>query len=220
MTAGGAVPKIAIVGRQNVGKSTLVNRLFGRRAAIAHDSPGVTRDRIEVEATWDGRTFGLIDTAGYLPSPGGIEALAGEQAARATLSADVVVLVVDVTTGITEDDARLARRLRRGSAPVVVVANKADSPREDGDAGAFMALGLGEPIAVSALHGRGSGDLLDVLVTLLPDTPERDEATDEPRFAIVGRPNVGKSSLFNRLVSEERSVVSDAPGTTRDSVDP
>jgi GTPase len=219
MTAAGVIPKIAVVGRQNVGKSTLVNRLFGRRAMIAHDSPGVTRDRIEVEATWDGRTFGLIDTAGYLPAPGGIEALSGEQAARATSSADVVVLVVDVTTGITEDDARLARRLRRGSAPVVVVANKADSPRDDGDAGAFMALGLGEPIAVSALHGRGTGDLLDVLVTLLPETPEPDQAREEPRFAIVGRPNVGKSSLFNRLVAEERSVVSDVPGTTRDSVD-
>jgi GTPase len=219
MTAGAPLPRIAVVGRQNVGKSTLVNRLFGRRAAIAHDSPGVTRDRIELEATWGGRSFGLIDTAGFLPAARGIEALAGEQAAVAAASADVVVLVVDVTTGITEDDARLARRLRRGEAPVVVVANKNDSPRDDPDAAAFIALGLGEPVAVSALHGRGAGDLLDRLVAMLPDAPEPDPFPDEPRFAIVGRPNVGKSSLFNRLVAEERSVVSDVAGTTRDSVD-
>jgi GTP-binding protein len=214
-----AVPRIAVVGRQNVGKSTLVNRLFGRRAAIAHDSPGVTRDRIELETTWGGRTFGLVDTAGFLPGARGIEALAGDQAARAVASADAVVLVVDVTTGITEDDARLAKRLRRGDAPVVVVANKADSPRDEADVARFVSLGLGEPVAVSALHGRGAGDLLDRLVQMLPDAPEAGAVSDEPRFAIVGRPNVGKSSLFNRLVQEERSVVSEIAGTTRDSVD-
>jgi GTP-binding protein len=219
MTTQSDIPKIAIVGRQNVGKSTLVNRLFGRRVAIAHDTPGVTRDRIELETTWGGRSFGLVDTAGFLPGAGGIEELAGKQAALAMGSAAVVALVVDVTTGITEDDARLARRLRRAAAPVVVVVNKADSPNDDADAGAFAALGLGEPIAVSALNGRGSGDLLDRLVALLPDGPEPGEHADEPRFAIVGRPNVGKSSLFNRLLGEERSVVSDVPGTTRDTVD-
>ena len=215
----GAIPKIAVVGRQNVGKSTLVNRLFGRRATIAHDTPGVTRDRVELEATWRGRRFGLVDTAGFLPDARGVEALAGEQAERATRSADLIVLVVDVATGITEDDARLARRLRRAEAPVIVAANKADSPRDEADAASFASLGLGEPIAVSALHGRGAGDLLDRLVALLPETSEPDDVPEEPRFAIVGRPNVGKSSLFNRLLGEERSVVSDVSGTTRDSVD-
>jgi GTPase len=215
----GAVPQIAVVGRQNVGKSTLVNRLFGRRAAIAHDLPGVTRDRLELEATWSGRTFGLVDTAGFLPGAVGVEALAGEQAARAIGSADLVVLVVDVTTGITEDDARLARRLRRLSAPVVVVANKADRPQDEADSPAFVALGLGDPIPVSALHGRGTGELLDRLVALLPEAPQPDERPEELRFAIVGRPNVGKSSLFNRILGHERSVVSEVPGTTRDSVD-
>jgi GTP-binding protein len=217
--SGAAIPTIALVGRQNVGKSTLVNRLFGRRAAIAHDTPGVTRDRLELEATWRGRRFGLVDTAGFLPNAAGVEALAGEQAERATRTADLLVLVVDVTTGITEDDARLAGRLRRAEAPVIVAANKADSPGDDADAASFVSLGLGEPMAVSALHGRGAGDLLDRLVALLPETSEPDEVADEPRFAIVGRPNVGKSRLFNRLLGEERSVVSDVPGTTRDSVD-
>jgi GTP-binding protein len=217
--SGDPIPKIAVVGRQNVGKSTLVNRLFGRRVAIAHHMPGVTRDRVEVEATWRGRRFGLVDTAGFLPRAQGVEALAAEQADAAIRSADAIVLVVDVTTGITEDDARLARRLRRAVAPVVIVANKADSPHEDPEAGSFVRLGLGAPVPVSALHGRGVGDLLDRLVATMPDRPQPDEATDERRFAIVGRPNVGKSSVFNRLLGEERSVVSDVPGTTRDSVD-
>jgi GTP-binding protein len=219
MTSGGVFPRIAVVGRQNVGKSTLVNRLFGRRAAIAHDQPGVTRDRIELETTWAGRRFGLVDTAGFLPGATGVEALAGAQAVVATEAADLVVVVVDVTTGITEDDARLARRLRRIAAPVVVTANKADLPRDDAEAAVFGSLGLGDPIPVSALHGRGTGELLDRLVALLPEVAQPDETADEPRFAIVGRPNVGKSSLFNRLLGEERSVVSDVPGTTRDSVD-
>jgi GTP-binding protein len=213
------IPSIAVVGRQNVGKSTLVNRLFGRRHAIAHDLPGVTRDRIEVEATWRGRRFGLVDTAGYLRDPTGIEALAAVQAARATMEADVVVLVVDARTGATEEDAELARRVRKGRVPVLLVANKADSPTDAADVTAFYALGLGDPLAVSALHGDGVGDLLDRIVELLPQAPPKDEDLEEPRFAIVGRPNVGKSSLFNRLLGEERSVVSESPGTTRDSVD-
>lgn len=232
------VPRIAVVGRQNVGKSTLVNRLFGKRETIAHDDPGVTRDRIELEATWNGRRFGLIDTAGYLHRAKGVEALAGRQSIRAMDEADVVLLVVDVASGITEEDAQLARRLRRATSPVLVVVNKTDSRHEEVDVPAFHSLGLGDPIAVSAQHGRGVGELLDRLVDLLPDAPKTEEGAgaeardgeardgeladgepEEPRFALVGRPNVGKSSLFNRLVGEERAVVFEEAGTTRDSVD-
>jgi GTPase len=218
------VPRIAVVGRQNVGKSTLVNRLFGKRETIAHDDPGVTRDRIELEATWNGRRFGLIDTAGYLHRAKGVEALAGRQSMRAMDEADVVLLVVDVASGITEEDAQLARRLRRATSPVLVVVNKTDSRHEEVDVPAFHSLGLGDPIAVSAQHGRGVGELLDRLVDLLPDAPKADvdgeaDEPEEPRFALVGRPNVGKSSLFNRLVGEERAVVFEEAGTTRDSVD-
>ena len=214
------MPRIAVVGRQNVGKSTLVNRLFGRREAIAHDDPGVTRDRIEVEATWNGRRFGLVDTAGYLHRARGVEALAGRQALRAVEDAQLVLLVVDVTTGITEEDAQLARRLLGADVPVLAVVNKVDAPDDEPDAASFHALGLGEPIPVSAKHGRGVGELLDRLVDLLPDAPvASEEEDDEPRFALVGRPNVGKSSLFNRLVGQERSVVYEEAGTTRDSVD-
>jgi GTP-binding protein len=216
--------RIAVVGRQNVGKSTLVNRLFGRREAIAHDDPGVTRDRVELEATWNGKRFGLVDTAGYLHGAKGVEALAGTQAVRAIEDAQLVVLVVDVASGITEEDAQLARRLQRTTAPVLVVVNKVDSPQEEADVPLFHSLGLGDPIAVSAQHGRGVGELLDRLVDLLPDReategePHEGES-DDPRFALVGRPNVGKSSLFNRLVGEERAVVYEEAGTTRDSVD-
>ncbi|HEV8564668.1 MAG TPA: ribosome biogenesis GTPase Der [Actinomycetota bacterium] len=213
------LPRIAVIGRQNVGKSTLVNRLFGRREAIADDLPGVTRDRIEFEATWRGRRFGLVDTAGFLSHPRGIEALAGRQAERAAEEADLVLLVVDARAGITEEDSALGRRMRRAGTPVLVVANKVDTDADEADASSFHALGLGEPFAVSALHGRSAGDLLDRLVQLLPEAPEEVEASPEPRFAIVGRPNVGKSSLFNRLVGEERSVVYEEAGTTRDSVD-
>ena len=213
-------PLVAVVGRQNVGKSTLVNRLHGRRATIAHDTPGVTRDRIELDAEWRGRRFRLVDTAGYLRRASGVEALSIGQADRAAEEADLILLVVDVRTGIREEDAKLARRLRRATVPVLLVANKADSPKDVADVAEMHRLGLGEPIAVSALNGTGSTQLLDRVVDILPRVAHR-EGTDveEPRFAVVGRPNVGKSSLFNRLVGEERSVVSDAPGTTRDSVD-
>jgi GTP-binding protein len=211
---------IAVVGRQNVGKSTLVNRLFGRREAIAHGDPGVTRDRVEVEATWSGRRFGLVDTAGYLQRARGVEALAAEQSIRAIEAADLVVLVTDVRSGITEEDGQLARRLRSMPRPVLLVVNKVDGEAEEPDVGAFQALGLGDPVPVSALHGRGVGELLDRLVELLPDAPEpAGDLPEEPRFALVGRPNVGKSSLFNRLVGDERSVVYEEAGTTRDSVD-
>ncbi len=212
-------PAVALVGRQNVGKSTLVNRLFGGREAIAHEMPGVTRDRVELEATWRGRTFRLVDTGGFLRGARGIEALVSAQAERAAELADVVLLVVDVRTGPLEGDAALARRLRRAAVPVVVVANKVDTERDEADATAFHALGLGEPVMVSALHGRGSGDLLDRIVALLPEERAEPEPEGEPAFALVGRPNVGKSSLFNRLVGEERSVVYEEAGTTRDAVD-
>jgi len=213
-------PAVAVVGRQNVGKSTLVNRLFGGREAIAHEMPGVTRDRVELEASWRGRAFRLVDTGGFAQGARGIEALVSEQAERAARVADVVLLVVDAQTGPSEEDSTLARRLRRAQMPVLVVVNKVDSEREEADVAAFHRLGLGDPVPVSALHGRGSGDLLDRLVAVLPEGEEGgDEDPEEPRFAIVGRPNVGKSSLFNRLVGEERSVVFEEAGTTRDAVD-
>lgn len=210
---------MALLGRQNVGKSTLANRLVGRREAIAHKMPGVTRDRVELAASWRGHAFRLIDTGGYLHGARGIDALVSAQAERAAEQSDVVLLVVDGQTGPTEEDSALVRRLRRASVPVLLVVNKVDTEAEVPDATAFHRLGLGEPSAVSALHGRGSGDLLDRVVALLPaEHPEVDSA-EEPRFALVGRPNVGKSSLFNRLVGEERSVVFREAGTTRDSID-
>lgn len=218
----GRLPTVAVVGRQNVGKSTLANRLFGRREAIAHESPGVTRDRLELEAEWRGRRFRLVDTGGFASKARGVDALVARQAQRATEQADIVLLVVDAQTGEQEEDVALARRLRRARAPVLLVVNKVDSDREEADTAQFFGLGLGEPVAVSALHGRGSGDLLDRIVALLPRTAPQvgeEDGSREPAFAIVGRPNVGKSSLFNRLVGEERSVVYEEAGTTRDAVD-
>jgi GTP-binding protein len=214
-----SAPAVAVVGRQNVGKSTLVNRLFGRREAIAHEMPGVTRDRVELEASWRGRTFRLIDTGGYRHGAKGLEALVSRQAERAAESADIVLLVVDAQTGPAEEDAMLARKLRRATIPVLLVVNKVDAEPDEAGALAFHALGLGDPVPVSALHGRGSGDLLDRVVALLPEHSGAPEGEEEPAFALVGRPNVGKSSLFNRLVGEERSVVFEEAGTTRDSVD-
>jgi GTP-binding protein len=212
-------PGVALVGRQNVGKSTLANRLLGARQAIAHETPGVTRDRLELEATWRGRAFRLVDTGGIVHDARGIEAEVTRQARRAAEEADLILLVVDAQTGPLEEDALLARTLRRARVPVLVVVNKVDSERDEADALAFHGLGLGDPVPVSALHGRSAGDLLDRLVDLLPEAPERDESAQEPSFALVGRPNVGKSSLFNRLVGEERSVVFEEAGTTRDAVD-
>jgi GTP-binding protein len=214
-------PRVAIVGRQNVGKSTLLNRLLGSREAIAHEDPGVTRDRLEREISWDGSRFLAIDTGGYMGKPTGIDELVTRQADRAMAEADVVALVVDAAVGVQEEDATLARRLRGATVPVVLVANKVDSERQELLVGDLFRLGLGEPVPVSALHGRGAGELLDLLVSLLPEEEDAtgdDEAT-EPVFSIVGRPNVGKSSLFNRLVGEDRSVVYQEAGTTRDSVD-
>jgi GTPase len=214
----GGVPRVAVLGRQNVGKSTLVNRLVGRREAIAHETPGVTRDRVELAVEWGGRHFSVIDTGGVARKPSGIEADVARQAGLAAESADLVLLVVDVTTGITDEDEALARGLREAPRPVLVVANKADSEVQEPLAAEFHALGLGEPVAVSALHGRGTGELLDRILDLIPGEGEP-QPEDEVRFALVGRPNVGKSSLFNRLVREERAIVHEEPGTTRDAVD-
>jgi GTPase len=217
--------RVAIVGRQNVGKSALLNRLLGAREAIADEVPGVTRDRVEVPVSWGGRSFLVTDTGGYVHRPKGIEALVTAQADRAMSEADLILLVVDATVGVQEEDAALARRLHRSTVPVLVVANKVDSAAREGDAAELYRLGLGEPLAVSALHGRGTGDLLDRVVALAPEDKgevEGDseaEAEVQPTFCIVGRPNVGKSSLFNRLVGEERAVVYEEAGTTRDAID-
>lgn len=224
-----ALPTVVIVGRPNVGKSTLMNRVLGRREAIVEERPGVTRDRKEVEAEWLGRPFLLVDTGGWLASGTVLDDKVSRQSERALAEADVVLMVVDASVGITEEDARVAELVRRSGSQVMLVANKVDDEGREGAIWDLMALGVGEPWPVSALHGRGSGDLLDALVTRLPEwTPSFDDETvtelalDAERVfavAIVGRPNVGKSTLFNRLIGEDRSVVHDMPGTTRDVVD-
>ncbi len=222
------LPLVAVVGRPNVGKSTLVNRFVGRRDAIVEEHPGVTRDRKMLEADWNGRSFTVVDTGGWLaPTSGeGAAPLARQissQAERAVADADVILMVVDVNVGITEEDAQVARILQRSRKPVLLVVNKVDDDRREHEAWALTRLGLGTPHPVSAIHGRGSGDLLDALVEALPPPPEVPEPEDPNdqlfSIAIVGRPNVGKSTLFNRLVGDERSIVHDLPGTTRDAVD-
>jgi len=221
-----ALPVVAIVGRPNVGKSTLLNRVLGRRAAIVEERPGVTRDRKDVEADWLGRQFRLVDTGGWLASGDSLDAKVSAQSERAVADADVVLFIVDVVTGVTEDDARVAELLRRSGKPVVLVANKVDDTARENQIWDLMTLGLGEPHPVSALHGRRTGDLLDVVVGLLPPAEDGEEADDDGErddetvaVAIVGRPNVGKSTLFNRLTGDERAVVHDMPGTTRDTID-
>jgi GTPase len=219
--------RVAVVGRPNVGKSTLVNRILGRRAAITQEQPGVTRDRVTYEAEWTGRRFELVDTGGFQPRATGLQAWVVAQAERAMAEADLLLLVVDATVGITEEDAAVAARLRRGEPPVLLVANKVDSEAVEAQVGDLWSLGLGEPIPVSALHGRGSGDLLDAIVERLGDgradagtrLAEREAEPPVPALAIVGRPNVGKSSLLNRLAGAELAIVDPAPGTTRDTVD-
>jgi len=217
---------VAIVGRPNVGKSTLMNRILGRREAIVEERPGVTRDRKEVEASWQGREFTLVDTGGWIAAGDSLDEKVSRQSERAMSEADVVLFVVDSTVGVTEDDARVAALLRGTDAPVIVVANKVDDRVHEASIWELMSLGHGEPAPVSALHGRGAGDLLDRLVDALPE--QVDEVSDDvesggdPRVVgvtLVGRPNVGKSTLFNRLTGEERAVVHDRPGTTRDTVD-
>jgi GTP-binding protein len=223
---------VAIVGRPNVGKSTLLNRIVGRREAIVEERPGVTRDRKEVEADWQGRRFLLVDTGGWLPSGDDLDDKVSRQSERAIGEADAILLVVDAVVGVTEEDARVADLLRRAKRPVLLVANKVDDTNREAGAWELVRLGLGDPYPVSALHGRGTGDLLDALCAVLPDSDDDDADRAAPApssaggmgdkvfsVALVGRPNVGKSTLFNRLIGEDRAVVHDLPGTTRDSID-
>ncbi len=244
------LPLVVVAGRPNVGKSTLVNRIVGRRAAVVEERPGVTRDRKELDAEWCGHHFTIVDTGGWLASDDPLDAQVSAQAERAMAEADVVLFVVDVTVGLTDEDLAVARVLTRSARPVRVVVNKVDSDQREADVWDALSLGLGDPWPVSALHGRGTGDLLDDVVLALPSSEsttgagaadedaaaERDAGDDGdgglvdlvgavetdqsvPRVALIGRPNVGKSTLFNRLVGDERSVTHDAPGTTRDTVD-
>ncbi len=228
-----ARPLVVVAGRPNVGKSTLVNRIVGRRAAVVEERPGVTRDRKELDAEWCGRPFTVVDTGGWLATDDALDAQVSAQAERAVAEAHLVLLVVDGTVGLVDEDVAFARVLKRSGRPVRVVVNKVDSSQRESDAWAAVSLGLGDPWPVSALHGRGTGDLLDEVLRVLPheeegapvvsgvpgDGPSDGEQTAVPRVALIGRPNVGKSTLFNRLVGDERSVTHDAPGTTRDSVD-
>jgi len=226
---GPRVPVVAVVGRPNVGKSTLVNRILGSRQAVVADVPGVTRDRVTYDATWRGRSFTLVDTGGWEPFPGSAEGQSSRQLAEqvsaqarvAVEAADAVLFVVDAVVGITDADAAVAAVLRRSGKPVVVAANKVDDSVGEPAAAALWSLGLGEPLGVSALHGRGSGDLLDAVLDALPATPP--EQFGEPggprRVALIGRPNVGKSSLLNKLAGERRVLVDEVAGTTRDPVD-
>jgi GTPase len=224
------LPVVAVVGRPNVGKSTLVNRIVGKQIAIVEDRPGVTRDRKEVEAEWLGVPFLLVDTGGWQPGGTDLEAKVSRQVEKGVRDADVVLFIVDAAVGVTEEDAAIAEWLRRTGKTVLLLANKADNDRRELESWEFLSLGVGDAHPISALHGRRTGDMLDEVLALLPktsdDAGDDGEATSDdadapaiPGVAIIGRPNVGKSTLFNRLIGEERSVVHDMPGTTRDSVD-
>lgn len=215
-------PVVAIVGRPNVGKSTLVNRILGRREAVVEDLPGVTRDRVTYDAEWNLKRFRVVDTGGWEADAKGMDRLVAEQAERAVDVADVVVLVVDAVVGATAADEAIVKMLRRKGRPVLLVANKVDGPSLEADAMALWNLGFGEPHPVSSLHGRGTADVLDELIKMLPEESAFGEADPEGgprRVALLGRPNVGKSSLLNKLVGHERAVVSDESGTTRDPID-
>jgi GTP-binding protein len=218
-------PTVVIVGRPNVGKSTWFNRVIGERAAIVEDRPGVTRDRHRRLAQWLGIEFWIVDTGGWMPSGSELDDKVSRQVEEAVRDANLVLFMVDSSVGITDEDELIASWLRRSGVEVLLVANKADNERREQERWEFMSLGLGEPFSVSALHGRRSGDFLDEVVARIPqverpdDRPEPVGADGVPRVALVGRPNVGKSTLFNRLVGEERSVVHDMPGTTRDAID-
>ncbi len=229
------LPMVVVAGRPNVGKSSLVNRIVGTRATVVEEEQGVTRDRKVLTAEWSGVPFSVMDTGGWLAGGDSLEAKVSQQAERALAEADVVLMVVDVTTGVTEEDLAAARVIRRAGPPVRLVVNKVDDANREAPTWEFVSLGLGDPFPISAVHGRGTGDLLDEVVSLLPlpgsaeDEEERlgsDSAPvlgsgqpATPRVAIIGRPNVGKSTLFNRLLGEERSIVHDMPGTTRDAID-
>ena len=227
------LPMVVVAGRPNVGKSSLVNRIVGARAAVVEEEQGVTRDRKVLTAEWSGVPFSIMDTGGWLAGGDALEAKVSEQVERALGEADVVLMVVDVTTGVTEEDLAAAKLIRRAGPPVRLVVNKVDAANREASTWEFVALGLGDPFPISALHGRGTGDLLDEVVSLLPAAHEDAERLvpdgsaprsgdgdpGTPRVAIIGRPNVGKSTLFNRLLGEERSIVHDMPGTTRDAID-
>ncbi len=214
-------PQVVVVGRPNVGKSSLVNRLAGKRIAVVEEQRGVTRDRKAVEVEWRGVAFEVVDTGGWLESGSTLEDKVSQQAEAALASADLVLLVVDAATGPVEEDSKAARWVRKSGRPVLLVVNKVDDQHHEASSWEFLSLGAGEPVMVSAQHGRGAGDLLDHIVDHLGEAASEPEVDDDGalRVAVVGRPNVGKSTLFNQLIGEERSVVHDLPGTTRDAID-
>jgi GTP-binding protein len=228
-----SLPMVVVAGRPNVGKSSLVNRIVGERSAVVDEAPGVTRDRKVLTAEWVGVPFSIMDTGGWLAGGDALDFKVSAQAERALAEADVILMVVDVTTGVTDEDLSAAKVIRRAGPPVRLVVNKVDDTNREAAAWEFVSLGVGDPYPVSSLHGRGTGDLLDAVVDLLP-VPLPEEGVDAdadargsgaerthgtPRVAIIGRPNVGKSTLFNKLLGEERSIVHDMPGTTRDTID-
>ena len=216
-----SLPRVVIAGRPNVGKSSLMNRIVGRRIAVVEEHPGVTRDRKAVESEWCGTPFELVDTGGWMAKGSELDEKVSAQAERALLESDVILFTVDAAVGITDEDLDAAKIVNRMDTPVILVVNKVDDAVHEGAIWEFLKLGLGDPFPVSALHGRGTGDLLDAVIAALPDHVDEDLASFDPTtgVAIVGRPNVGKSTLFNQMIGDERSVIHDMPGTTRDAID-
>ena len=215
-----SIPLVALIGRPNVGKSSLFNRFLRKRLAIVDPTPGVTRDRNYSLCDWNGREFYLIDTGGMIPNTkGAINRMVLEQSEIAIDQADLIVFIVDTKIGIDEVDERIARRLQKCGKEVLLVANKADNDLEETETFQFMRLGLGEPLALSATVGRNIGEVLDLIVEKLPEAPTTEEDTETIRIAVIGKPNVGKSLFINRLIGQERAIVSPIPGTTRDAVD-